>query len=75
MDKLTLLHLEILMHYRISNEKFRDNSEGIIEFKLQLCDLELLDERNFDYKITDKGIAWLDHILKTSMPVLEWIWK
>lgn len=69
--KLTPLHLEILSHHL-------NKEDGNIQICTnELTNLGLLEFDNASgfYSITDKGKAWLEHVLETPMPTMKWTWE
>lgn len=75
--KLTPIHLEILIHHFVSPEPFSRNSDTIQEYHNDLLGLELLETGASTgiFCVTDKGKAWLEHILETPMPTMKWTWE
>lgn len=75
--KLTPLHLEILIHHFVSPEPFSRNSETSRSYSDELIELGLLETGASTgiFCITDKGKAWLEHVLETPMPTMKWTWE
>lgn len=75
--KLTPLHLEILLHHFVSTVAFRHDNECVQNARNDLMTLELLDsyEASGFFLVTDKGKAWLEHVLATPMPTHKWVWE
>lgn len=74
---LTPLHLEILMHYYVSPDPFRDDSEGIRSYRQYWVEVGCLSRCDdlSGYCVTEKGRAWLRKALSTPMPTQKWVWE
>ena len=65
-------NLDILLHYYCSTEPHpRLNAPAVKEGLTYLQANGLIDRADFP-KVTDKGIAYLDHLLKVPFPVQRW---
>ena len=77
---ITPLHLEILLwHHTRCIPMENKNAPAVIEYTKQLLANELLCEtfepigKDSGYRLTRKGEVWLEAILNTPFPVLQYV--
>lgn len=74
--EMSLLHLEILMHYIGSRDLFPRDSVWIQHCHDEHEKAGLLScEGGVLYSITDKGRVWLEKAASTPLPVQKWVFE
>ena len=77
------LYLNILLHYYsmacpyAEQDEAHRTSPSVSKFHKDLIDDGLIEQGNenfpeMGYRVTEKGRAWVDHILSTPLPEQRW---
>jgi len=74
---MTPLHLEILVWHHCRAEKMENhNAPAVVDYRNHLIQHEILYENpdsDSGFSLTRKGEVWLQEILDTPFPVLQYV--
>jgi len=74
---MTPLHLGILLHHYANPSPYPHRSMAADEYAEDLAKWGMMvhkDADEFCMRVTPKGVAWLERVLETPMPVQRWVW-
>jgi hypothetical protein len=72
--RITPNHLDVLLHFYVSAEPHpRAHAPAVQQAIADWCEMGMLDGRPGPSPTTEKAHAWIEHLLRTPLPVAEWV--